>query len=245
MYTAYLDETGQQGNDWVFVAGFVGDEAAWTRFVPLWKAGLRNRTTLHMRELRWKHRRTKDLLARLGPIPRSCGLEPVVGGVKVSDYKDLVKGSIVEKIAEGYLYCLFPLVLCLLKYLPRNGRVEFIFGSQTVYRDRAIDLMDFIAQQTVGKPQFCTPDGLSKIAKFSFLPPGDHLLLQPSDYYASAMAHYHHDKQSQKAQWCMPILDVENNIPCIGKILNREEIRAQIIRSRQELMLDGLQLSYS
>jgi hypothetical protein len=36
MLTAYLDESGQEQDDWMFIAGFMGDDAAWQKFVPLW-----------------------------------------------------------------------------------------------------------------------------------------------------------------------------------------------------------------
>lgn len=238
MYTAYLDETGQQTNGWVFVTGFLGNEEQWSQFVPHWKDGLGKRTKFHMHELRWKHPRTKALLKRLGPIPESCGLKAVVGGVKYSDYQDLIAGSIVEKLSEGYIWCLFPLVLTMLKYIPSNERVELFFGPQDRYRDRALDLLDFFAKETLGDPRFCTTHGLPKLAKWSFAPPGENsIMFHPADYYASALAHVYHDKTSEKAQLCMPILDSNK---WVGKILNREEIRGQVTRARQELLDAGI-----
>lgn len=242
MYTAYLDETGQHTNGWIFVAGFLGNEDEWKGFIPSWKDGLGSqRKRLHMHTLRWNQPRTEKLLARLGPIPEACGLKAVAGGVNYGDYQELIEGTTVEKLSEGYLWCLFPLILCLLKYLPTDERVELIFGEQFIYQKRALSLLSQLVRETRGDPRFCTSDGLSKLAKWSFAPWEDTPLLDPSDYYASALANYHHDKNSCKTQWCMPILDVAHNMPFIGHILTRDEIRGQVTRGRQMLLDNGLQ----
>ena len=239
MYTAYLDETGQQTNDWVFVAGFLGNKEQWDCLVPRWKEAVGpQRKRVHMNELRWKRLCTKKLLARLGPIPEACGLKAVAGGVKYSDYEDLIEGTIVEKLSEGYLWSLFPLVLNILKYIPPDERVELIFGAQSIYKERALDLSSFMAKTTVEDPN----SGLSKLAKWIFVPLESTILLDPSDYYAYALAQYHRDRTSQKTEWCMPILDAPHEMPYIGRILSRDEIRGQIIRGKQNLMQHGISL---
>lgn len=238
MYTAYLDETGQQTNGWIFVTGFLGNEEQWKRFVPHWKDDLGKRTNFHMQKLRWKRPRTKALLEKLGPIPRMCGLTGVVGGVKYSDYEDLIAGSVVKGLSQGYIWCLWPLVLTLLKYIPADERVELFFGPQDRYRDLALKLLDFIVTETKGDSRFCTSSGLSKLAKYSFVPAGENrIVFHPADYFAFALAHYHLDKTSEKAQWCMPLLE---STEWVGKILKRDEIRGQVIRGRQKLLDAGI-----
>ena len=197
------------------------------------------RKRLHMHKLRWKNPATKKLLARLGPVPQECGLKGIVGGVRYSDYEDLVRGTVVEKLSEGYLWSFFPLVQTMLKYIPRDERVELIFGEQMEYRDRAHELLSFISQESPDHPDWMSNEGLPKLAKWGFVPLSSTILLDPSDYFASALAHHHRDKTSQKAQWSQPILD---STEWIGKILNREEIRGQVTRCRQTLTRHGISL---
>ena len=246
MYTAYLDETGQQANGWIFVAGFLGNKEQWDNFVPRWQKALGpQRKRLHMNELRWKKPATKKLLAALGPVPEACGLKAVAGGVKYSDYEDLIEGTIVEKLSEGYLWSLFPLVLNIIKYIPADEGVELILGAQAEYKERSLDFLALMAKTIVEDPIYLTsrtPSGLSKLAKWGFVPPESTILLDPSDYYAYALAHYHQDPTSQRTEWCTPILDAEHGMPYIGRILSRDEIRGQITRGIEKLLLEGIPL---
>ena len=119
MLTAYLDESGHEGHGWVFVAGFYGNDDQWQHVAAEWKKALGKRTKFHMRSLRWKHRRTKDLLAALGPLPAHCKLQRIAGGVRVSDYADLIHaGTMHEKASKGYVLCLLALMVQVL----RQGR---------------------------------------------------------------------------------------------------------------------------
>src|SRR5208282_3715746 len=81
MMRAYIDESGHEGKGWMFLAGYVGNEGQWGRFVDAWKVGLGpQRKSLHLTKLRWNQDRTRQLLARLGPIPEACGLQAMLGG---------------------------------------------------------------------------------------------------------------------------------------------------------------------
>jgi hypothetical protein len=241
MYTAYFDETGQQADGWIFVTGWFGNEDHWKAFVPKWKVWLGRRTKFHMHELRWKHPRTKKLLATLGPIPNSCGLRAAIGGVRLSDYQDLIKGSVVEMLSAGYIYCLFPLMNGLMQSLPGDERIELFFGPQDRFRETALKTLDFISKSSIGDPLYCTSTGISRLAKWSFTAPGDHsIMYHPADYLASALAHNKYDKQSQKAQWSRPIIDETNQADLVGAILEHDEIRAQIIRGRNLLDANGI-----
>src|SRR6266481_3768000 len=111
MLTAYLDESGHETKDWMFVAGFLGKENQWKELVPSWKEALGpQRKNLHMSDLRWNKQATKDLLSRLGPIPYECKLQPVLAGVRMRDYEDLIEGTPAEKLLKGYLAAIIPLV---------------------------------------------------------------------------------------------------------------------------------------
>ena len=235
MHTAYIDETGQTTDGWIFLTGWFGNEEHWKAFMPKWKAELGNRANLHMCKLRWgeKNRRTQDLLARLGPIPSSCGLRAAVGGLKYSDYRDLVEGSVVEKIASGYVQCLYPLVSAIVQHVPGDERVELLFGAQETFQEKALETLNFISRSYAGDPLYCTSTGILKLAKFSFAAPGENsILYNPSDYLASALAHHKHDKYSRKARWSRPILDATQ---LLGRIYDRDEIRADMVRGQRKI----------
>src|SRR5256885_4609602 len=110
MITAYLDESGHETKNWMFVAGFFGNDDQWKSLVPLWKEGLgTQRKHLHMKRLRWASNGTKNLLARLGPLPYQCSLQPTLAGVRAGDYEDLISGTPAQRLLKGYLVCIIPL----------------------------------------------------------------------------------------------------------------------------------------
>src|SRR6266404_4490288 len=99
MFTAYIDESGQElKRGWTFLAGFLGDEARWADFDEKWRIGLGSqRKSLHMSDLRWNYDKTRRLLARLGPIPQECKLDPVMAGARLEDYEDLLSDEPYKK----------------------------------------------------------------------------------------------------------------------------------------------------
>jgi hypothetical protein len=241
MYTAYLDETGIHANDWIFIAGFLGEKEHWESLIPRWKIGLGQRKKLHMHELRWGKPSTERLLARLGPIPKSCGLRPVVGGIKYSDYQDLIEGTIIEKSSQAYFWCMLALVQSILRSIPKDERVELIFASQLKYQERALLALSAIDNAIITNPTLheCrSSSGLSKLAKYGFTSYESTSLLEPADYYASAVAHHYKDATSQKAKWSNPILEE----PTIGCVFSREQARTYLMRCKEKMLPEVIRL---
>lgn len=228
MLTAYLDESGHETKDWVFLAGFLGAEADWEEFIPKWKLALGQRKSLHMNDLRWKHDRTRRLLDRLGTIPEEAGLVPVLGGARFADYEDLVTGTHEEKTLKGYMSCLFSLVMSILMAVPNDQRVTLIFEEQRQYQPFADLALRIFADPVLG-PQSCnlTIEGKPKLAHWGFVPKGSTIMTDPADYFAFALREHHTNNESKKARWCAPILKTQNGRG-IGEIMNRENIRAQV-----------------
>jgi hypothetical protein len=244
MYTAYLDETGQDTKEWVFIAGFMGKKEHWEKFIPEWKRGLGpQRKRLHMKELRFKKYRDKELLERLGPIPVNCGLEPVIGGIRVDHYSDLLLGnSFLKKFHCGFLGALMNLTVQVLRWLPGDERVEIIFEQQ----DRYYGLADFIFSELVRRKSLpMTSDGKPKLAKWSSVPSGSTCLLDPSDYFAFATAHAHKDLNSIKAQWTQPMIESVNTVEAIGRVMNRDEARRTITALLKHMRLENILLPES
>jgi hypothetical protein len=224
--TAYLDESGHEGKEHVFIAGFIGNDEQWRECAKRWALGLGKKKSLHMNRLRWKNQRTKKLLARLGPIPEGCGLQRVVGGVRVRDYEDLIVGTPAEKIAKGYYTALYPLVIRILRWVPADERVKLVFEEQREYEAYTGSVLSSLANGP--DPKWRTTDGLPKLAEWAFVPKGSTTLTEPSDYLAYALLQNYRDKTSERANWCMPILG-GLKFKAIGRVMRRMEIRALVV----------------
>jgi hypothetical protein len=228
MMRAYIDESGQESTEWVVVAGFLGNEDQWAAFVPKWTTALgRQRKSLHMSALRWNKTSTRDLLARLGPVPYECGLEATRGVVRVSDYADLVAGTDAEKDIPGYYAALVPMVINILRRaVPPSERIEFVFERQDRYilsiaRAMAYGSMD-------DKSYKLTSDGRPKIARWVFVEKGTTVMTDPADYLAFALRSRVADPESKKAEWSRPIITSNTSGVVWGKVLTRSEARQAV-----------------
>lgn len=230
MLTAYLDESGQESKEYVFVAGFLGNDEQWKQFAEKWKLALqkRNRKALHMSDLRWsKPDRIRPLLQSLGPIPHECGLEPVLGGVRVADYSDLTQGSPDEWLMAGYISALYPLVVQALRWIPKNERLELVFEAQDRYAPFVHAMLTDIAN-TQSRPELMTNDGKSKLANWRFVPKNSTSLTEPADYFAYALTQLYRDKKSEKSRLCSPIMRDGERSKALGWIFSRDEVRGFI-----------------
>jgi len=165
MLTAYLDESGHETNDFVVVAGFLGDEDQWKRCETEWIKGLGRRKALHMRELQWKKDRVRRLLEILGPIPHQCGLIPVVAGMQVQDYYDLVVGTQAEQMTKGYYLCVLAIIDSILKNIPKGETLTLALESQNEYRLKTEKVFNSYQQfDSSGKPRLSSIQFLAKNA---------------------------------------------------------------------------------
>jgi hypothetical protein len=217
MLTAYLDESGHESAGNMFIAGHVGDGEQWRLFADRWRLALGRRKHLHMNELRWNNPRTKALLDRLGVIPTECGLTRIAGGVKASDYLDLIQGEEEARALKGYYFALTGLVTNLARWVPDHERCELVLEDQRRYRDVAKLIVRDVATSSVARNSW----GGFKIAKWSFVPKGS-LFLEQADYFAYALLQLYRDKESKKTAWCRSIMGDMNGV---GAILTRKQIR--------------------
>lgn len=211
MLTAYLDETGQSEKGLVFVGGFVGDRKSWDKCAVNWKEGFppSQRQSLHMVRIDFEKIRDKELLERLGPIPEECGLKRVWGSVNVSDYFDLVEGTIGELHAHGYCLALVPLIISIRDKVANGERFELIFEEQTAlgfYRDK---MLEMIASTFPPHPHYQPRKGRQQkiqLAGWSSKPKGSICLFEPADYLCYHLAHRETEPDSVRTKWSQPIM---------------------------------------
>jgi hypothetical protein len=198
VFTAYLDESGQeQRENYMFVAGYVGDERAWARVAEPWLAAIHPRKHLHMKNLRFARESERKMLIRAASVSKECGLTPVLGGVRGGDYMDLIAGTEDERKLAGYVTCCFALIINTVRNIPKNERLEIVFQRQ----DRYWPLVE-VAIAPQGEEE-----GLTELA----------------DCFSYSLFQAWRDKSSRRSQWCKPILDAHEE--GYGRILKREEIR--------------------
>lgn len=238
MLYAYIDESGQEADEWVFIAGYLGNEDQWRQVATKWAAALasQQRTTLHMKRLRWGRDSTRRLLAKLGPIPTECGLTRIIMGVRVQDYSDLVAGTTMEKRSAGYLQLITPLMMFIAQSLPGDERAEVVFEAQDRYSALTNEHLTVQMQAITGpgSQSLRTSDGKPRIAKWSFLPKGSSSLLETADYLAYAVLQTYRDRTSKKTEWCKSIIsDADGGSLHIGHICTRDEIRSILMGAEQ------------
>ena len=235
MLRAYLDESGQESKDLVVIAGFVGNKNAWTKLLAPWKSALGARESLHMSSLRFnlKKKNVRELLQRLAPIPVSCGLTPICGGIRVSDYEHLLpKNALLEKLHSGYISSLFPLLTHVLTWLPENERVEFIFEQQDTYSW----LTDMVlgGLKTAPIPAFFTKDGKPKLAKWGYVPKGSTPLTEPADFLAYTFLQHNRDPKSLRSQWCKPLQVSVDSVGIVGHVMTKQEAQREVLALLEE-----------
>jgi hypothetical protein len=223
MLTAYVDETGQEQDDWMFIAGYYGDDAAWKRVANAWSIALGpQRKHLHMKTLRFKRESERKMLAQLGRIPVDCGLVPILGGVRWKDFHAVVQGNADEQIMSGYIVCLWAMLYDTLRHLPEGERLEIVFEEQNIYGALAQVAIRVFTESAPS--EVLLADGRSKLANWRWASKDSTSLLEPADYLCYALAKFHKERGSVRDEWSRPILRNQEG-QGFGAILTKTEIR--------------------
>jgi hypothetical protein len=235
--TAYLDESGQDSADWVVVGGYLGNDEQWKALPGKWKIALGNRKSIHMKRLRWgsKPRRIAPLMQGLASAPEQCGLKRVIGGVKTSDYQDLIKRPMQAILEQGYLASLYPLILLILYSIPRDERLELVFEEQRTYRPIAERILSEMAASN--NPVMRTSDGRPRLASWKFVPKWSTSLLEPSDVFVYSYLQSLRDPNSERTRICSPLLD-ESKSKIIGQVMFGERLRTPISGTNEAIALE-------
>lgn len=210
----------------MFVAGYVGDEHAWRRVEEAWPGAIAPRKHLHMNRLRFKRETERAMLLRVAAVSKDCGLTPIFGGVRQADYIDLVEGTEEERRLAGYLICCFPLIVNTLRNIPKDERLELVFGRQDRYWPLA-DLAVATIAQARYYPEILMSDGRHKLANWRAAPQQpEEGLTEIADSFCYALLQAYRDRTSLRAKWCQPILDAHDG--GYGQIFRKKEIRPLI-----------------
>ena len=188
-----------------------------------------------MTDLRWNKDRTRALLARLGPILENCGLEGVMGGVRYEDYEDLVVGTEDEKLLKGYVACMVPMVINILRGTPQDERIELVFEGPAGAAPFAHLALSMFAIPNREFPWKFTKDGKPRLAKWGWVPKGSTVMTDPADYLAFALRETWTDENSKKAKWCDPILSSGSG-EALGRRMSRDRIR-KTVKDAQMMMI--------
>lgn len=225
MITCYLDESEHSdAAKYTVIAGFHGKQEQWASFVPAWKQTLKPRESLHMSALRWNaknaEQRIRPLLARLGRVPYDCGLTPIFGAVKESDYSDLVRGDSSLETFGGYLLSLAHVFTHLLESISPHERIKIVCEEQETYEPSA-HLIFNVFRLTSQQPLF------PRLVSLSFMPKGS-ALIEPADYLAFGIGKEFSEPGSKKDLWSRPIRDNWHGKGRAGMWLTRKGARETI-----------------
>ena len=213
------------------LAGFAGTEEQWTKFDPAWKEAIKPLEHLHMRELRFRKDRHRAMLERAGKIPQQVGLMALAVSVDFADYADLIKGTEDEYLYAGYIACLQPMIVNLLRGLPPGETVRVMFERQDVYSDLADMAIKGLMQ--IRYSEFFLPDGTSKLAGWGWVEKNETPRIEASDYFAFSLLQQFRDAASLKARLCSPVLPSDGEaygVPIDQDLARQIIIGSQVLR---------------
>ena len=217
MIAVYLDESGQESKGHVVIAGFFGSQEQWDSFLPEWVKAV-GCARFHAQTLRWNRIATRKRVARLARIPYDHGLTPIRGAVYMPDYSDMFMDPVENVIVAGYVLALYPILIRLLESISSEERIKLVFEAQHRYEFSARKVFE----------NFTHLNARDRIAGIEFLPKEATALTQPADLLAFAELQRLRDPNSQKTEWCRPIL---GDKPILGEVLSRETIRNVLNKS--------------
>jgi hypothetical protein len=242
VFTAYLDESGQEQPDWMFIAGYVGDEAAWTKFPELWaKAIGPQRTHLHMNSLRFQKLHEQRMLARAALVPKQCGLIPILVAARLKDYADMLTLEGDSLIHAAYILCCKTAVFAALKAVPSNERLEIVLERQDRYRLIAEYEIEKISKSTEVPELLLMEDGKTpKLANWRFIEKKDSALCEPADYLAYAAFQAVRNKNSVRTRWTYPIIAADPKAG-FSAAVRRETAKIVVANQRKDKILKTLE----
>jgi hypothetical protein len=225
VFTAYLDESGQEQPDWMFIAGYVGDDAAWGKFPAPWAKALgTQRTHLHMSSLRFSNPREQKMLARAALVPKQCGLTPILATARLKDYADMLTLEGDSLIHAAYIMCCKVAVLAALRVVPANERLEIVLERQDRYGLLAAQEIERLSKSTEVPEVTLMEDRITpKLVDCRFIEKKDSVLCEPAGYLAYAFLQYARNKNSVKCRWTVSVRAIQAWC-CLAEFLSRRRV---------------------
>ena len=205
--TLCVDETIDKSSGMCIVAGYLGRSKNWKDCCVAWREALGSRPFLHLNEMHLNApnapKRHGELLRKLAQIPKACGLTPYAGSICEKNYKhlDMVTGTLLELIMEGYILAIIALLDQVFARLSVDERIQVLFERQDAFaqqRERAMTFWNSIHRTSRNK-------GVVS----SWRPADKGTLTEASDYFCYALFQRDINPSSQKAVLTAPILDVQ------------------------------------
>jgi hypothetical protein len=222
--TEFVDESGQEQQDnWMFVAGYVGNKEQWEDVERKWPLAIAPRPHLHMKRLRFARESERQMLMRVADVVKSSGIHPILGGIRQADYLPAFRGTEEERMLNGYVACCFAFVVNTLRNIPADERLEVVFEQQDRYERLAHAAMGAIASATY-VAEMCLSDGRSKLANWRFVHKDAEPLTEIADAFSYSLYQAWNAQGSIRAEWCKPILDAGDQ-DAYGAMLKGETMR--------------------
>jgi hypothetical protein len=220
----------------MFIAGYMGDDAAWREFPYLWLEAIGpQRKHLHMKDLRFTKLPVQRMLRRAALVPKQCGLIPVAAGVRLRDYVDLLTEEEDVLVHAAYMMCCKAVTVFAMRSRPRNERVEVVLERQDRYGWYAALELEKISEES-RLPELLMEDGkTSKLASWRFVDKESTVLCEPADYLAYALLQHSRNKQSIKSRWTYPIIAATPE--GFAGLVQREHAKGMIIGQKKEKVL--------
>jgi hypothetical protein len=112
---------------------------------------------------------------------------------------------------------LYPLVIGVLNWIPKNERLNIVFEQQSTFAERREEILRVISRQK----QFIMPDGKSQLAAWSSEPKNTQL--EPADALAYTVLQEMRDHDSERYKVCSPMM---GDGTFVGKIFPKSFARA-------------------
>jgi hypothetical protein len=212
MIYGYFDESGESGDGFFVVAGYVGRKKDWKSFLGMWQEELGDRPSIHLANLRLGStkapKRYGDLLSRLGTVPHRANLIGFAGSVRTSDYGERIKGTVAQLSLAGYSVAVLAMVDAVLesKNIPKQDRIEFAFENRFEFDIPRAATFRTLRQES----RYRRHHGKSRVGRDSGIEAS--MILEASDYLSYAILQQLIDPESQKARLTQPILEASQPI---------------------------------
>ena len=205
MVLAYFDESGMHSDSPnTVMAGFAGTQQQWEAFIPECQGILTkyNRTSLHMKKLRFRHSTERQMLAELGPLPLKHKLWLFGSHVSMDDHRRIVEGKVEKRFSTPYM-CVFQKCVYEAARLATRAKDAVIlnFEENREHKTPIEDMRELVNERRQ-----------HLIHDIRTVPKQHSPALQAADYLAFQLYHWLISPGSVKSTWGVSIMGHGNSV---------------------------------